>query len=95
MSYLVFALGLLLAICGAASISFGYGIIDVERGWASVIGGAAALSGGIVTIALAMILHSLSGLRALLKAESARGRASPRRHGRLRRAPWRAPSRQP
>jgi hypothetical protein len=69
MSYLVFGLGLLLAICGAASISFGYGIINVERGWASVIGGAAALSGGIVTIALAMILHSLSGLRALLKAE--------------------------
>jgi hypothetical protein len=69
MSYLVLALGLLLAICGAASISIGYEIINVERGWASVIGGAAALSGGIVTIALGMILHALSGLRALLKAE--------------------------
>jgi hypothetical protein len=68
MSYLVFGLGLLLAVCGAASISFGYGIVNVERGWASVIGGAAALSGGIVTIALAAILHSLSGLRAFLKA---------------------------
>ena len=86
MSYLVFALGLLLAICGAASISFGYGIIDVERGWASVIGGAAALSGGIVTIALAMILHSLSGLRALLKAERAA-------RARLTEAPWQAETR--
>lgn len=69
MSYLVFAVGLLLAIFGAASISFGYGIIDVERGWASVIAGAVALSGGIVTVALGMILYSLSGLRALLRAE--------------------------
>ncbi len=86
MSYLVFALGLLLAICGAASISFGYGIIDVERGWASVIGGAAALSGGIVTIALAMILHSLSGLRALLKAESVA-------RARLSETPWQAETR--
>ncbi len=75
MSYLVFALGLLLAIFGAAAISFGYGIIDVERGWANVISGAVALSGGIVTIALAMILHSLSGLRPLLKAERARAAA--------------------
>ncbi len=86
MSYLVFALGLMLAICGAASISFGYGIIDVERGWASVIGGAAALSGGIVTIALAMILHSLSGLRALLKAESVA-------RARLSETPWQAETR--
>ena len=72
MSYLVFALGLLLSICGAAAISFGYGIIDVERGWANVISGSVALTGGIVTIALAMILHSLSGLRPALKAERAR-----------------------
>ncbi len=77
MSYLVFVLGLLLAICGAASMSFGYGIINVERGWASFIGGAAALSGGVVTIALALILHNLSRLRALLVAErDARAKAA-------------------
>jgi hypothetical protein len=77
MSYLVFVLGLLLAICGAASISFGYGIINVERGWATFIGGAAALSGGVVTIALALILHNLSRLRALLVAErDARAKAA-------------------
>jgi hypothetical protein len=77
MSYLVFLLGLLLAICGAASISFGYGIINVERGWASFIAGAAALSGGVVTIALALILQSLSRLRALLVAErDARAKAA-------------------
>jgi hypothetical protein len=67
MSYLVLALGVLLSLCGAFAISAGYGIIQVERGWAGVIAGATALSGGIVTIALGFILHSLSGLHALLK----------------------------
>ena len=67
MSYLVLALGTLLALCGAFAIAEGYGIIQVARGWAGVIAGATALSGGIVTIALAFILHSLSGLHALLK----------------------------
>lgn len=76
MSYLIFAAGLLLAVCGAASISFGYGIINVERGWASVIGGASALSGGLITMALALILHSLSRLRALLKAQGERAVAA-------------------
>ncbi len=71
MSYLVFAVGFVLAVCGGAAIFFGYGLINVERGWSSVIAGAAALSGGVVTMALALILHSLSRLRALLKEASA------------------------
>ena len=67
MSYLVFALGALLSLFGAFAIIAGYeGIIQVERGWAGVIAGATALSGGIMTIALGFILHSLSGLHALL-----------------------------
>jgi hypothetical protein len=65
MSYLVLALGVLLSLCGAFAISAGYGIIQVERGWAGVIAGATALSGGIVTIALGFILHRLSGLHTL------------------------------
>jgi hypothetical protein len=67
MSYLVVALGALLSLCGAFAIYAGYGIILVERGWAGVIAGATLLSGGIMTIALGFILHSLSGLHALLK----------------------------
>jgi hypothetical protein len=39
----------------------------VERGWTSVIAGSTALSCGIVTIALGIILHRLSGLHSLLK----------------------------
>ena len=67
MSYLVVALGAILSLCGALAIYAGYGIILVERGWAEVIAGATALSCGIMTIALGFILHSLSGLHALLK----------------------------
>ncbi|MGQ0446411.1 MAG: hypothetical protein ACT4O2_15125 [Beijerinckiaceae bacterium] len=66
-SYLVLALGVLLSLCGAVAIATGYGIIQVERGWAGVIAGATALSGGIVTIALGFILRGLSGMHALLK----------------------------
>jgi len=69
MSYLVFGLGLLLSLCGAWSIYFGYGIIAVERGWASVIAGATALSCGVVTVALAFVLHSLAQLRNALTDE--------------------------
>jgi hypothetical protein len=68
MSYLVLSLGALLSLGGAFAIYAGYGIIQVERGWAGVIAGATALSGGIVTIALGFILHSLSGLHALHKS---------------------------
>jgi hypothetical protein len=67
MSYLVLAVGALLSLCGATAISASYGIVQVERGWAGVIAGATALSGGIVTIALGFILHSLSGLHVVLK----------------------------
>jgi hypothetical protein len=69
MSYLVFAFGLALSVGGAFAIYFGYGIVSVERGWASVIAGAAALSGGVVTMALGLILNSLSRLRTVLEAE--------------------------
>lgn len=68
MSYLVLALGALLSLCGAFAIYAGIGIIQVERGWAGVIAGATALSSGIVTIALGIILHKLSGLHTLLKS---------------------------
>lgn len=66
-SYLVLALGALLSLCGAVAIAASYGIIQVERGWAGVIAGTTALSGGIVTIALGFILHGLSSMRALLE----------------------------
>jgi hypothetical protein len=69
MSYTVFALGALLSLCGALAIHAGYGIIQVERGWAEVISGSIAFSCGIVTIALGCILYRLTSLQALLKAK--------------------------
>lgn len=77
MPYLVIALGALLSLCGALAISAGYPIIQVERGWSGVIAGSTALSCGIVTIALGLILQRLAGLQALL--ETANGVLGARR----------------
>ena len=51
--------GALLAAFGLYWLWTGYDIIQVERGWASVIAGATMLSGGVVTLALAAILMRL------------------------------------
>lgn len=72
MSYLVLALGGLLALGGAVALFTSYGIILDERGWAGVISGTSALASGIVTIALGLILHRLSGLYALLAGKNGR-----------------------
>jgi hypothetical protein len=71
MAYLVLALGAFLSIGGALSIFHGAGIVEVERGWTGVIAGATALTGGIVTIALGLILRTLLDLRPLLAGQRA------------------------
>ena len=68
MSYLVLGLGVFLSLAGAIAFYTGYGIIEVERGWASVIAGSVAFSCGIVTVALGLILHRLARLPAFLNA---------------------------
>ncbi|MCI0598350.1 MAG: hypothetical protein L0Y50_01580 [Beijerinckiaceae bacterium] len=68
MSYLILALGALLSLGGALALHASYGIVQVERGWAGVIAGSTALSCGIMTIALGLILHRLTSFYALLKA---------------------------
>lgn len=69
MSSLVFVLGLLLALGGAASIYSGYNIVEVERGWTAVIAGTTSLSAGIMTIGIAFVLRCLLRLQAFLEAE--------------------------
>src|SRR5438477_8010533 len=71
MSYLVLVLGVVLALGGAAAVVASYGIILVERGWAGVIAGTVALSGGVITIALGLILHRLTSLHAALRSAAA------------------------
>ncbi|HEY5225404.1 MAG TPA: hypothetical protein VIJ06_01305, partial [Methylovirgula sp.] len=71
MKYVLFALGLLLLFIGAYSVYFGYGIIEVERGWASVIAGTTAFVGGLLIIGVAWIIRTLEQIRALLRANAA------------------------
>lgn len=71
MAYIVLALGAFLSIGGALSIFHGAGIVEIERGWTGVIAGATALTGGIVTIALGLILKTLLDLRPILAARPA------------------------
>ncbi|MCI0466481.1 MAG: hypothetical protein L0Y57_05675 [Beijerinckiaceae bacterium] len=68
MSYLILALGGLLSLGGALALHYSYEIVQIERGWAGVIAGSTALSCGVVTIALGLILHRLSRFYELLKA---------------------------
>ncbi len=59
MSYVVLALGVLLTAAGGLSIYEGSDIIQLERGWTEVIAGTTAVAGGVVTMALGLILRRL------------------------------------
>ena len=74
MAGIVFLLGFGLAVAGGAAVVLGAPIIDVERGWAEVIAGAVALSGGVVTIALCFVLVRLGGVRRAVGAVAEAGR---------------------
>jgi hypothetical protein len=89
MKHLLLAFGIVLVIAGALSIYSGYSIIEIERGWASVIAGATALTGGVITVALAFVLGSLDRLRVALEhAVPETARTAPAAH--LPHAPPRA-----
>jgi hypothetical protein len=70
MKYALFALGLLLLFIGAYAVYFGYGIIEVERGWASVIAGTTAFVGGLLILGVAWIIQTLEQIRAVLRANA-------------------------
>ncbi len=76
MRWLIFALGVALALGGAASIVSGVPYIRIEFGWTEVIAGTTALSAGIVTVALGAVLGALRRLEARF--------AGGRRHARIR-----------
>ncbi len=60
MAYLVIAVGLLMSLVGGYLLNYGYAIVQVERGWSSVIAGSVFLSGGLVTISLGVLLHAIT-----------------------------------
>lgn len=72
MTWLVFVLGLALAVIGGMAVYSGAPIIQIERGWAEVIAGSVAVSGGVVTIALAVVVAQIKDLRRAVRQGSAR-----------------------
>ena len=64
MRWLIYALGVALALAGAASIVSGGPYIRIESGWTEVIAGTTALSAGIMTLGLGAILSALRRLEA-------------------------------
>ncbi|MGJ0394782.1 MAG: hypothetical protein ACR65U_00930 [Methylocystis sp.] len=55
----VILLGFALAVCGLYGMWAGWDYIQLERGWSLFIGGATAVSGGVVTIALGRVIGLL------------------------------------
>ena len=55
-----------MALLGALAIITGYPIIQIERGWTTVIAGTSLLAGGIVTMALGLVLRAILDLRVAL-----------------------------
>ena len=62
----MFALGVALALGGAASIVSGVPYIRIEFGWTEVIAGTTAMSAGIVTVGLGAVLSALRRLESRL-----------------------------
>ncbi len=71
MKYALFALGLLLMLIGGFMVYMGSGIIEVERGWSSVIAGTTAFVGGLLTLGIAWIIKTLEQLHAALRMREA------------------------
>ena len=62
--WVALALGALLSLGGAVSIWNGVDVIQSERGWVAVIAGSVALTGGIMTFALFLLIREVQTLRA-------------------------------
>ncbi|HEY0145859.1 MAG: hypothetical protein WDN29_15035 [Methylovirgula sp.] len=77
MKYALFVLGMILIVVGGYFLFSGSNIIEVERGWASVIAGTTALTGGVITLGLAGVVKSLEDLQRLLAAGVERPAAGP------------------
>ena len=63
MAYLVIAIGVLTSLIGVFAIVSGFPIIEVERGWAELISGSTMLAGGLVTLALGLVLKTLTAIK--------------------------------
>ncbi|GAC1330672.1 MAG: hypothetical protein NVSMB26_08270 [Beijerinckiaceae bacterium] len=73
----VFALGLGLIVGGAWGMWRGSGYIQIEQGWSAVISGSVAVTGGVLTLAIAFVLLRLDALQQALLFAGARAIAQP------------------
>jgi len=73
---LVVAMGGVLVLAGAVAMWLGWDIVQVERGWASVIAGATASSAGVVVIAIGILIGELRRLQASSAPAVARARSN-------------------
>lgn len=71
MAFLVLVFGCLMALAGAYEIYVGNSIISVERGWSAFISGSVFLAGGLITVAIGLLIRALNDLRFSPAAESA------------------------
>jgi hypothetical protein len=62
----IFALGIIMIIGGGWAIWHGSGYIQLEWGWSSVIAGAIAATGGVLTLAVGFVLQRLDAVHGLL-----------------------------
>ena len=76
MAYLVIALGVLMALAGGYLLNYGYSIVQVERGWSSVIAGSVFLAGGLITACLGLVIRALSRLGSTKETVAGTGTAS-------------------
>ena len=68
MAIILLAIGAILSAVGLYALVSGYPMIEIERGWASVIAGSVLLSGGLVVMALGLVLRALTRMRIALPA---------------------------
>jgi hypothetical protein len=62
----IFALGIIMIVGGGWAIWHGSGYIQLEWGWSSVIAGAIAATGGVLTLGLGFVLQRLDAMHGLL-----------------------------
>ncbi len=77
MKYALLAVGLLLLFIGSYFVYSGVAIIEVERGWTSVIAGTTAAVGGVLVLGIAWVIRSLEQLHALLRTNATNAATAP------------------
>ncbi|MFI5015076.1 MAG: hypothetical protein ACHQAY_22305 [Hyphomicrobiales bacterium] len=63
MSWIFALLGLATMVAGGGAIAMGWPLVPLERGWTMVIAGAAFASGGLVCLALAVLMAETRRMR--------------------------------